>query len=247
MALVYNRRRKRGGGPFRRVLGQRKRRTEVGRARHQHFDPAEIDEMADHIRVQEAEGGDSAPPGTFKPYTISLTSNLLFMSVMLSKLPSPLTLSPLRFVTLSVTESSLTMNVRPDDLLQFLTVCPELEFFSFTGTMSEPVITPEDIRRPPPIVSLPRLRSLVLHSTLATRILLSHIHTLPCGSFTWSISTSTSTFPSSILIFLLPRVRPPLLPLTSPPKAQRLARKRAQIASRLPPRQQKYFFRLPAS
>jgi hypothetical protein len=141
------------------------------------LDPAEMDEMADHIRIQGTEGGDSAPPGTFKPYTISLTSNLLFMTVMLSKLPSPLTLSPLRFVTLSVSESSLTLNIRPDDLLQFLTVCPELEFFSFTGSMAEPVITPEDIRRPPPIVSLPRLRSLVLHSTLATRILLSHIHT----------------------------------------------------------------------
>lgn len=141
------------------------------------LNPAEMDEMADHIRVQGSEAGDIAPPGTFKPYTISLTSNLLFMTVMLSKLPSPLTLSPLRFVTLSVSESSSTLNVRPDDLLQFLTVCPELEFFSFTGSMSEPVITPEDIRRPPPIVSLPRLRSLVLHSTLATRILLSHIHT----------------------------------------------------------------------
>ncbi|KAI9465632.1 hypothetical protein BJY52DRAFT_1245220 [Lactarius psammicola] len=141
------------------------------------LDPKEIDEMAHHIQVQVAEAGDSALPGTFKPYTISLTSNLLFMTVMLSKLPSPLTLSPLRFVTLSVSESSLTLNIRPDDLLQFLTVCPELEFFSFTGSMSEPVITPEDIRRPPPIVSLPRLRSLVLHSTLATRILLSHIHT----------------------------------------------------------------------
>ncbi|KAI9443082.1 hypothetical protein H4582DRAFT_1808404 [Lactarius indigo] len=120
--------------------------------------------------------GTSAPPGTFKPYTISLNSNLLFMAVMLSKLPSPLTLSPLRFVTLSVSESPLT-NVRPDDLLQFLTACPELEYFSFTGSMSEPVITSEDIQRPPPIVSLSRLRSLVLHSTLATRIVLSHLHT----------------------------------------------------------------------
>lgn len=142
------------------------------------IDPTDMDEiMAHHIQVQVSEAGESVPPGTFKPYTISLNSNLLFMAVMLSKLPSPLTLSPLRFVTLSVSESSSTLNVRPDDLLQFLTVCPELELFSFTGSMSEPMITPEDIRRPPPIVSLPRLRSLVLHSTLAMRILLSHLHT----------------------------------------------------------------------
>ncbi|KAI0304536.1 hypothetical protein B0F90DRAFT_1625508 [Multifurca ochricompacta] len=141
------------------------------------LDPAEMDEMADHIQVQATQEGDTTPPGTFKPYTISLTSNLLFMTVMLSKLPSPLTLCPLRFVTLFITENSLTLNIRPDDLLQFLTVCPELEFFSFTGSMSEPFITPEDILHPPPIVSLPRLRSLVLHSTLTTRILLSHLHT----------------------------------------------------------------------
>jgi len=141
------------------------------------LDPAEMDELADHVHVQAAEAGDNTLPGTFKPYTISLTSNLLFMTIMLSKLPSPVALSPLRFVTLSVSERSLTLNVRPDDLLQFLTVCSELEYFSFTGSMLEPVITPEDILRPPPIVSLPRLRSLVLHSTLATRILLSHIHT----------------------------------------------------------------------
>ncbi|KAI0259794.1 hypothetical protein BC834DRAFT_903999 [Gloeopeniophorella convolvens] len=141
------------------------------------LDPLEMDEMADQMRHQAAEEGDIVQSGTFKPYTISLTSNLLFMTVMLSQLPSPLTLSPLRFVTLSITESSMTLNIRPDDLLRFLTVCPELEFFSFTGSMSEPLIKPEDIRHPPPVVNLPRLRSLVLHSTLSTRIILSHLYT----------------------------------------------------------------------
>lgn len=141
------------------------------------LDPTEMDAMTENIQAQAAAMGDTTPPGTFKPYTISLTSNLLFMTVVLSKLPSPLSMSPLRFVTLSITESPLTLNVRPDDLLRFLTVCPELEFFSFTGSMSKPIITSEDIRHPPPIVSLPRLRSLVLHRTLATRILLSYLHT----------------------------------------------------------------------
>jgi len=141
------------------------------------LDPTEMDAMTENIQAQAAAMGDTNPPGTFKPYTISLTSNLLFMTVVLSKLPSPLSLSPLRFVTLSITESPLSLSVRSDDLLQFLTVCPELEFFSFTGSMTEPIVTSEDIRRPPPIVSLPRLRSLVLHRTLSTRILLSHLHT----------------------------------------------------------------------
>ncbi|KAH9969461.1 hypothetical protein BC827DRAFT_1160049 [Russula dissimulans] len=141
------------------------------------LDLAEMDAMSEDIQAQAASVGDLVPPGTFKPYTISLTSNLLFMTVVLSKLPSPLILSQLRFVTLSITESPLTPSIRPDDLLRFLTVCPELEFLSFTGSMLEPVITLEDVRHPPPIVSLPRLRSLVLHRTLATRILLSYLHT----------------------------------------------------------------------
>jgi hypothetical protein len=141
------------------------------------LDPAEMDAMTENIQAQAAATEDVNPPGTFKPYTISLTSNLLFMTVVLSKLPSPLSLNPLRFVTLSITASQLTMNIRPDDLLRFLTVCPELEFFSFTGSMLELEITSEDIRHPPPTVSLPRLRSLVLHRTLATRILLSYLHT----------------------------------------------------------------------
>ncbi|KAI9456152.1 hypothetical protein F5148DRAFT_378735 [Russula earlei] len=141
------------------------------------LDLAEMDAMTENTPTQAATVGDVIPLGTFKPYTISLTSNLLFMTVVLSKLPSPLTLSPLRFVTLSITESPLTLSIRPDDLLRFLTVCPELEFFSFTGSILEPVIAFEDTRHPPPIVSLPRLRSLVLHRTLATRILLSYLHT----------------------------------------------------------------------
>ncbi|KAF8478010.1 hypothetical protein DFH94DRAFT_753102 [Russula ochroleuca] len=140
------------------------------------LDVVEMDAMTENMRAQAAAAGDALPPGTFKPYTISLTSNLLYMTVMLSKLPSPLTLSPLRFVTLSIKESLLS--IPPDELLRFLTICSsELEFLSFTGAMSDHVITLEDPQCPPPIVSLPRLRSLVLHGTLATRILLSYLHT----------------------------------------------------------------------
>jgi len=141
------------------------------------LDLAEVDAMTENIQTQAAAVGDAPPTGTFKPYTISLTSNLLYMTVIMSKLPSPFTLNPLRFVTLSIKESPLTLSIHPDDLLRFLTVCPELEFFSFTGSIPVPVINLEDILHPPPIVSLPRLRSLVLHGTLATRIILSYLHT----------------------------------------------------------------------
>jgi hypothetical protein len=143
------------------------------------FDVAEMDAVTENIQAQAAVVGDDLSHGTFKPYMISLTSNLLYMTVVLSKLPSPLTLSPLRFVTLSIKESPLTLDlsIRPDELLRFLTICPELEVFSFTGSFSELVITLEDARRPPPIVSLPRLHTLVLNGTLATRIILSYLHT----------------------------------------------------------------------
>jgi hypothetical protein len=143
------------------------------------LDVAEMGAMTENIQAQAPVMGDDPPPGTFKPYMISLTSNLLYMTVVLSKLPSPLTLSPLRFVTLSIKESPLTLDlgIRPDELLRFLTICPELEVFSFTGSMLEPVVTLEDVRSPPPIVSLPRLRTLILNGTLATRIILSYLHT----------------------------------------------------------------------
>jgi hypothetical protein len=61
-----------------------------------------MEAITERIQAQAADAGDLLPLGTFKPYTISLTSNHLYMAVMLSKLPSPLTLSPLRFVTLSI-------------------------------------------------------------------------------------------------------------------------------------------------
>ena len=141
------------------------------------LDIAEMDAMTENMQAQATAVGDDLPSGTFKSYTISMTSNLLYMTVLMSKLPSPLTLSPLRFVTLSINESPLALSIRPDELLRFLTICPELEFFSFSGSMSDLEITLEDTRCPPPIVSLPRLRSLVLHSTLTTRILLSYLHT----------------------------------------------------------------------
>lgn len=141
------------------------------------LDITEVDAMTENIQAQAVAVGDAPPPGTFKSHMISLTSNLLYMTVIMSKLPSPLTLSPLRFVTLSIKESLLTLSIGPADLLRFLTVCPELELFSFTGSMSEPEITLEDILHPPPIVSLPRLRSLILHGTLTTRIILSRLHT----------------------------------------------------------------------
>ena len=141
------------------------------------LDMAEVDAMTENIQAQAAAVGDAPPSGTFKPYTISLTSNLLYMTVIVSKLPSPLAMSPLRFASLSIKESPLNLSIRPADLFRFLTVCPELELLSFTGSMLEPEVTLEDILHPPPIVSLPRLRSLILHGTLATRIILSYLHT----------------------------------------------------------------------
>ncbi|TFY73216.1 hypothetical protein EWM64_g10796, partial [Hericium alpestre] len=143
------------------------------------LDPADIDDMTEQMQTQ-TDADDSfagAHAGTFRPYTISLTSNLLCMDVMLTKLPSPAVLVPLHFVSLFITEGSLSLNIPPSDLLHFLTACPMLEYLSFNGTMIEPTFTEEELLVPPPVARLPHLRSLVLHSTLCTRIILSHLDT----------------------------------------------------------------------
>jgi hypothetical protein len=57
----------------------------------------------------------------------------------------------------------------------FLTVPPP-EFLQYTGILLEPDVGPAEVAIPPPVVPLLHLRSLVLHSTLCTRILLSYIH-----------------------------------------------------------------------
>ena len=116
---------------------------------------------------------------TFKSHPTPLKSNLLFMDVSLSRLPLAL-FEPLRFVSLFIQEkptSPFVLKIHPIDFLQFLTACPVLEFLSFTGSMFQAVIRPEDFERPPPVPFLPRLRSLVLHSTLCTRTILSYIDT----------------------------------------------------------------------
>ncbi|ETW81755.1 hypothetical protein HETIRDRAFT_317718 [Heterobasidion irregulare TC 32-1] len=116
---------------------------------------------------------------TFKSHPTPLKSNLLFMDVSLSRLPLAL-FEPLRFVSLFIQEkptSPFVLKIHPIDFLQFLTACPVLEFLSFTGSMFQAAIRPEDFERPPPVPFLPRLRSLVLHSTLCTRTILSYIDT----------------------------------------------------------------------
>ncbi|KAA1469806.1 hypothetical protein DENSPDRAFT_835480 [Dentipellis sp. KUC8613] len=137
-------------------------------------DPDEIDSIADQIQ-QYSNGVTQG--GTFRPYTTSLSSNLLSMDVIMSKLPAPRFLAPLRFVSLFICEGSLTLNIHPADLLHFLTACPELEYFSFNGLMAEVKFSPDDLQHPPPLVRLLHLRSLVLHSTLSARIILSHLYT----------------------------------------------------------------------
>ncbi|KAI0064177.1 hypothetical protein BV25DRAFT_1823747 [Artomyces pyxidatus] len=114
---------------------------------------------------------------TFKQYTTSLAANLLFMGVSASSLPSPITVTPLHFTSLRIAEGPGSRSIRTTDLLNFLSVCHELEYLSFNGSMGHPVYTVHDTEHPPPIVSLPRLRSLVLHSTLCTRVILSCLYT----------------------------------------------------------------------
>lgn len=104
--------------------------------------------------------------------------NNLLMSNVVSSLPVTLP-TPLHITSLYLTDGPtyvLNVNINPIDMLHFLNCCPELEFLSFTGMMIDKDPRPEDVERGAPTANLPNLRSLVLHRTLCTRVILSYIY-----------------------------------------------------------------------
>ena len=88
--------------------------------------------------------------------------------------------------------------------------------------MAIPVITLENIRCLPPIVSLPRFRSLVLCGTLATHILLSYLHTPALRELYLEHLNVDFEFPILNPYLPLPSRKPidPSLPLAQSPTAE---------------------------
>ncbi|KAJ6508865.1 hypothetical protein C8R45DRAFT_969083 [Mycena sanguinolenta] len=102
--------------------------------------------------------------------TFDVTPGWESMNIWVSELPKALSLAPLRFSTIVMTEHASSIS-HPRAILDFLSACPSLEVFFFTGSQhnDEPLLTPL------PVAHLPRLRNLRLRRTCGTRSLLSYI------------------------------------------------------------------------
>ncbi|KAF7346253.1 hypothetical protein MSAN_01852500 [Mycena sanguinolenta] len=103
--------------------------------------------------------------------TFDVTPGWESMNIWVSELPKALSLAPLRFSTIVMTEYASSILTQPRAILDFLSACPSLELFFFTGSQhnDEPLLTPL------PVAHLPRLRNLRLRRTCGTRSLLSYI------------------------------------------------------------------------
>ena len=129
-----------------------------------------------HLDVQlrrpiDEDDDDGTEPSSFFFYTTN-TVGSVSMRIAASKLPSPNSLSPLCFTSLNISESSLHHAVQSPLLLQFLQQCPNLERFILRGVCYEEGI----LKRPPPVVLLPRLHTLTLDFLCIQRSVLSHLH-----------------------------------------------------------------------
>ncbi|TCD60195.1 hypothetical protein EIP91_010591 [Steccherinum ochraceum] len=93
-------------------------------------------------------------------------------------LPPPSLMSAMMLRNLTISESTPEGVSDPIRMLEFLQFCPSVETFHYYGFPQEPPAYPEPPARPP-IVTLPRLRVLMVRSTCAVRTILSHI-TAPC-------------------------------------------------------------------
>jgi F-box-like len=121
-----------------------------------------------HIFVHDDSGG--LPKETFK----SEWPSHFIMNVWLLDLPRSQLLAPLRFTNIFITEDLISdVHMQPRIILDFLTACPELETFFFSGRQAH-----DD---PPetglPVVHLPNLHALQLKNTCLTRAILSSLYT----------------------------------------------------------------------
>lgn len=96
------------------------------------------------------------------------------MNVWLLELPRSQLMAPLRFTNITISEDTVgDIHTRADSILDFLTACPELETFYFSGWHhnEEPSTTSL------PVVSLPNLHTLHLKNTCLARGILSSLYT----------------------------------------------------------------------
>jgi hypothetical protein len=90
------------------------------------------------------------------------------MNVLCTTLPSAESLHSMGFTVLNITEPSLDALLQPAEMLEFLTVCPMLQEFDYSGALHDEVSTAK-----PHVVHLPHLRVLSIRNTCFQRTILS--------------------------------------------------------------------------
>ncbi|KAJ7644091.1 hypothetical protein FB45DRAFT_896885 [Roridomyces roridus] len=116
---------------------------------------------------------DQAAKGSLRRTFAGMAPEWLAMNIWVSELPQPLTLLPMHFTAVVMSEHSLSIHTQPRSILEFLSMCPQLVAFSFAGWHHD---DEERMNAPPlPVVRLPELRKLHLRTTCGTRSLLSCI------------------------------------------------------------------------
>jgi len=124
-----------------------------------------------NIDIQSLEDSADASyhPSTF--YSCGVYSQIpqhISMNLSFATLPSAKSVNSMQFTTLNITERSLEVHLQPAEILDFLTMCPLLEEFYYSGVLHDEVST-----ELPNVAHLPHLRILLLRNTCFQRTILS--------------------------------------------------------------------------
>jgi hypothetical protein len=126
-------------------------------------------ESLDSLHISVRDDHEAFPKETFAPEWPNHSN----MHVWLIDLPHSQMLTPLRFTNVTITEDPIgDIHMQPGSILDFLTACPELEAFFFSGWQHNDDL-PETML---PVVSLPNLHTLQLKNTCLTRAILSSLY-----------------------------------------------------------------------
>ncbi|KAK7048310.1 hypothetical protein R3P38DRAFT_2868601 [Favolaschia claudopus] len=147
------------------MAGKRTESTQISNSFAQGIDGLIID-------IQDPDQFDPGEPEDVQSHlTFTSTTGWTSMNIWVSEIPSTMYFAPLHFTTLIMTEYSVSIFTQPRTVLGFLTICPMLEEFHFSGLQHDD----ERLLTPLPMAYLPYLRVLHLHLTCGTRSLLSSI------------------------------------------------------------------------
>ncbi|KAF9468601.1 hypothetical protein BDZ94DRAFT_1304372 [Collybia nuda] len=126
-------------------------------------------ESLDSLQIAIQDDDVGLPKTTFTPeWPHNFTMNVWLLEIPQSRL-----LAPLRFTSITITENPLSdIHTPPGAILDFLTACPELETFYFSGWQHND----EPPKTALPVVSLPNLHTLHLKNTCLARSILSFLY-----------------------------------------------------------------------